>query len=375
MKKLAAILLVAGLGGCVSPQTGNTQPVPKGFGVAQRGKEVPGVVGPMGEPVMMTAAADKAGKTGKKDPAVIQAQATMPAGPAMMPTTVKGDPAVMQTAGFAHIMGHGGCSDCSNGSVHLPGMAGGGFGYGGGGSIGMGPPGAVAAYGAWGGPGMGMGPMYPGQRTSIKFLSPQGMKVTWLGPTGYVEPGLTAQASYNFAQGNVYRLRLSGIPTRPGKTYYPTLELTHATPKTIEFLSHNTVPVGFTDEDFAQVAAGNLVTKVIYLPDPAFADLAVGGAEELVSTKLEPGADPVVEANRRGTILAVVRLGNIDLENPYSPAMDAPPAGMMPPVMAPVPGGPGMMPPPVQRVPAPTTPTPVPPRKSSTPVSLPTMSK
>jgi hypothetical protein len=356
MKKLAAILLVAGLGGCVSPQTGNTQTGTGGFGVAQRGKEVPGVVGPMGEPVMMTAAADKA-KTGKKDSAVVQAQATMPTGTA--------DPAVTQSAGFAHIKGAGGCSTCSNGNVYVPGMAAGGYG---GSGIGMGPPGAVAAYGAWGGPGMGMGPMYPNQRTSVKFLSPQGMKVTWLGPTGYVEPGLTAQASYNFAQGNVYRLRLSGIPTRPGKTYYPTLELTHATPKTIEFLSHNTVPVGFTDEDFAQVAAGNLVTKAIYLPDPAFADLAVGGAEELVSTKLEPGADPVVEANRRGTILAVVRLGNIDLENPYSPAMDAPPAGMMPPVMAP--GAPGLLP----KQPAPTAP--VPPKKGSSPVSttIPTVS-
>src|SRR5262245_55195318 len=206
MKKLAAILLVAGLGGCVSPNAANTQ-TGKGFGVAQRGKEVPGVVGPMGEPVVRTAAAEmpKAAK-GKKDPAVIQAQATMPAG--------KTDAAVTQAAGFSRIMGHGGCNDCSNGSVHLPGMMAGAYGAGFGGSLGMGPPGAVAAFGAWGGPGMGLGPIFPNQRTSIKFLSPQGMKVTWLGPAGYIEPGLTAQASYNFAQGNVYRLRLSGIPTR-----------------------------------------------------------------------------------------------------------------------------------------------------------------
>ncbi len=334
MKKTAAtILLLAGLGGCVSPNANSTQNA-KPFGAVTRGKEIPGMVGPMGEPVMMTAGADKT-SAGMKDGAVIQAQATMPAG--------KVDPAVMQTAGFSRVMGNGGCSDCSNGSVHLPGMAGsGGHGM----APYMGPPGAVAAYGAMG-TGMGFGgPMYPNQRTSIKFVSPQGMKVTWLGPAGYIEPGITAQASYNFAQGNVYRLRLSGIPTRPGKTYYPTLELTGATPKTIEFLSHNTVPVGFTDEDFAQVAAGNLVTKAIYLPDPQFADLAVGGAEELVSTKLEPGADPVVEANRRGTILAVIRIGNIDLENPYSPAMDQPPAGGMmpsPALMAP-PGVPNVMP-------------------------------
>ena len=48
---------------------------------------------------------------------------------------------------------------------------------------------------------------------------------------------------------------------------------------------------------------------------------ALGGADEIVSTRLEPGADPVAEAQKRGTILAVIRLGNIDLENKASPSM------------------------------------------------------
>ena len=54
----------------------------------------------------------------------------------------------------------------------------------------------------------------------------------------------------------------------------------------------------------------------------------------------------MIEATRRGTILAVIRLGNIDLENPFSPAMDAPPGGDdgtvgRPPVIRmPGPGGP-----------------------------------
>ena len=87
----------------------------------------------------------------------------------------------------------------------------------------MGPPGAVAAVGAIGAPGSGMyPPMYGNQRTSIRFANP---------------------ARYNFPQGNIYRLRISGIPNRPGKVYYPTLEVYPATPHTVTFLSHNTVPV------------------------------------------------------------------------------------------------------------------------------------
>ena len=72
----------------------------------------------------------------------------------------------------------------------------------------------------------------------------------------------------------------------------------------------------FTEEDFDQVLSGNFVTKVIYLPDPEFQELALAGVETLVSTRLDPGVDPIVEADRRGAILAIVRVGNKDLEVP-----------------------------------------------------------
>ena len=71
-------------------------------------------------------------------------------------------------------------------------------------------------------------------------------------------------------------------------------------PRTAAFLAHNAIPVAFTDEDFDQVLTGNFVTKVIYLPDPEFQQLAVAGVETLVSTRLDPGVDPIVEADRRG---------------------------------------------------------------------------
>jgi hypothetical protein len=60
--------------------------------------------------------------------------------------------------------------------------------------------------------------------------------------------------------------------------------------------------------------------------------------------------DPIAEACRRGSILAIVRVGNIDLEAPNTPAMDAPsPYQKGPPhtAGAPRPGTmpPGLMPP------------------------------
>ncbi len=217
---------------------------------------------------------------------------------------------------------------------------------------GLRPPGAVAAVGALTGPSVSP---FGTQRTEVRFVGPPGMKISWFAPSADGKPGfgsqfLEAPARYNFLQASIYRLKLSDIPHHPGVELYPTLEVVPAKAKTSTFLAHSAVPVSFTEEDFEQVAAGNFVVKVVYLPDPQFQDLAATGPDEVVSSRLEPGVDPIVEAQRRGCILLVVRLGNIDLEAPNTPAMDAPnpfcpPPAAHPPQMAPglPPAGPQML--------------------------------
>jgi hypothetical protein len=212
---------------------------------------------------------------------------------------------------------------------------------------GLRPPGAVAAVGALTG---GPPAPFPIQRTEVRFVGPPGMKIAWFGPTpegkgGFGPQYLEAPARYNFLQASIYRLKLSDIPNRPGVELYPTLEVVPSKAKTCTFLAHSAVPVSFTEEDFEQVAAGNFLVKVIYLPDPQFQDLAATGPDEVVSSRLEPGVDPIIEAKRRGCILLVVRMGNIDLEAPNTPSMDAPNPFAPPP--GPPPGMPGqpMLPP------------------------------
>ena len=165
------------------------------------------------------------------------------------------------------------------------------------------------------------------------------MKIGWQtgGPNGekvYL-PGRSTPFRYNFMQGYIYRLKLSDISGRPTLTLYPTIEVAPSTPATDAYLTHNQIPVQFTAEDLDQVEGGNFVTKVIYLPDPRYQELAVANVETLVSTRLEPGVDPVLEADKRGTILMIVRLGGINLE------MDGP--ATMPADAAPMtaPGAPG----------------------------------
>ena len=173
------------------------------------------------------------------------------------------------------------------------------------------------------GPGPGVMMYQPGAPSSgttsqVAFVGPEGMTVIWdVGAPGMFDSQpLVCPGRYNFPQGAIYRLKMSNVPGRPGVELYPTLEVGPMMPRTEAFLAHNAIPVQFTEEDFDQVLTGNFVTKVIYLPDPEYQELALAGVETLVSTRLDPGVDPIVEADRRGAILAIVRLGNKDLQVP-----------------------------------------------------------
>jgi hypothetical protein len=184
-----------------------------------------------------------------------------------------------------------------------------------------------------GGPGPGIIPPLPptpppgvgpgGPTSQVAFVSPEGMAVNWdmLEPGAFDSDALVVPGRSNFPQSAIYRLKLTNIPGRPGVELYPTLEIGPPTPRSIAYLAHNAIPVQFTEEDFDQVLSGNFVTKVIYLPDPEFQELALANVETLVSTRLDPGIDPIVEADRRGAILAIVRVGNKDLQVPDGDAV------------------------------------------------------
>ncbi len=312
----AALLLLAGLGGCMSPNKPN--PTTGHFGPRPAPAEVPGMMGPNGEPITPVTSRGAAPDANTKR--------------ADYRGSAKGG--IKQTGydNMGHIgrqtrEGYVATGDDGVPGYHpprgiLPVPA-------------MGPYGAVAAVGAMPG---GM-PHPTGGRSSIRFSADKELSVTWFGPSGWNGEPLVTPARYNFPQGGIYRLKLSSIQGRPGLDLYPTLEVAPATLKTATYLAHSSIPLNFTDEDFEQVVAGNLLVKVVYLPDPQYQDLAaVAGPAEVISTRLEPGVDPVAEARRRGEVLLIVRMGNIDLRT--LPPLESPPAGFGPPPGF-GPGGPG----------------------------------
>lgn len=219
--------------------------------------------------------------------------------------------------------------------------------------------GGICPPGAGGGPaGMGDAGGMMGPTSQIGFIGPDGMQVRWDVTTagGFDSSPLVTPGRYDFAQGAIYRLKLTDIPGYEGVELYPSLEVAPVTPRTAAFLAHNTIPFQLTEEDLDQVTTGNFVTKVVYLPDPDYQELAVAGVETLVSTRLDPGVDPVCEADRRGSILAIIRIGNKDLEaNGPGGAMTSDivdggaaggvPVGVAAPLGLPVGGDPAQLPP------------------------------
>ncbi|MFO0970498.1 MAG: hypothetical protein U0793_33555 [Gemmataceae bacterium] len=188
---------------------------------------------------------------------------------------------------------------------------------------------------------------FPTSRSQVRFTRP-GMRIAWYtrGPDGkeaFSATPIETPGRYNFAPG-VYRLKLSNLPGRPLVDLYPTLEVVPANAKTEAFLAHNSVPLNFSDYDIKQVTEGNYLVKVIYLPDPQFQDVAGTGTDEIVNNPLEPGMDPIQEALRRGSILLIIRMGNVDQDAPGTPPLTAPGAGVPPGMGLPPGGAPGMAP-------------------------------
>lgn len=182
-----------------------------------------------------------------------------------------------------------------------------------------GPDGLPAGAIAGGAGGMlAAGAMMPAVAPTVQvtFGAPESMRVRFDATGGGMfdsEP-LIVPARQNFPQGGLYRLKITNILNREGVELYPTLELAHANPRSGAYLAHNSIPVQFSQEDFDQVLTGNFVTKVIYLPDPEFQGPALAGVDMIVNHRLDPGIDPIVEADRRGSILAIIRLGDKDIE-------------------------------------------------------------
>jgi len=183
---------------------------------------------------------------------------------------------------------------------------------------GPGVMGMIAQPGPMMGPGGPMG--VPGQTTQVRFTGQPGMSIGWKVTNGWAEDQLYSGNRFDFMQNAIYQLKFAGFAADGFEELqlYPTLEIRGTAPQTREYLEHSTVPVEVTEQDLEHVLHNNMVTKVIYLPDPKHQARAIAGVETLISTNLDPGIDPVQQAERMGTIMVILRFGNKNLQMPVA---------------------------------------------------------
>lgn len=153
-----------------------------------------------------------------------------------------------------------------------------------------------------------------GQSVQLYFYCLEGITINWdvAGVGLYDSESMVLPCRQNFPAGAVYRLRLTTIPDRPNFEAYATIEIPATTRGIEKLVAQNAIPVTFVADDFDALENGRPVTKVVYFPSPEFQELSIDGIETLASPRLDPGVDPIVEAKRRGTILAIVRLAPQD---------------------------------------------------------------
>lgn len=142
----------------------------------------------------------------------------------------------------------------------------------------------------------------------LRVAGPKGMKVTFYrGPDAITLP---IPATVGLRPGYCYRLALSDVPGFPRRVFVPSVEVRGALQLGPGMRGPDfPATLAFTPDDFARVADGAVLKKVIVLerPDRAIPLASLPGTPLEVS--VPPSRDPLVEARGHGLPLAVTYLG------------------------------------------------------------------
>lgn len=158
----------------------------------------------------------------------------------------------------------------------------------------------------------------------VRLVSPEGATIAGLDQDAFIFhgglPTPIVPLRLRLTAGKSNSLQMSEIPSHPGFVQSLTVEVPTLTKASQGFLSLNAIPLAVTDEDLNQTIAGNPVVKVLYLRNAEAGEVGPSTVEVIVNTRLDPANDPVAEAEKRGTVLAVVRMSQAQLPANAAPS-------------------------------------------------------
>ncbi len=151
----------------------------------------------------------------------------------------------------------------------------------------------------------------PGAGTyqAVEVRGPKGMGVA-LAQEGQFLHDLQAPVKVAMLVGAVYRVRITGIPLRPGEELYPTIEVIDRVYAPLGREHRYPIPIVIEEEDLRAALSGNLVTRVIYLEDSENAEpIAVSPGEQKL-LDVGPTDNALKVADQFGRPVAILRIGS-----------------------------------------------------------------
>ena len=148
-----------------------------------------------------------------------------------------------------------------------------------------------------------------GSYQALEVSGPPGLQVA-LARDGQFLHALEAPVKVGMIVGAVYRIRVTGIPYRPGEELYPTIEVIDRINAPQGREHRFPIPIVLEESDLRHALDGALVTRVIYLEDGEIADpIAVRpGAQQVLD--VGPMDNALKAADQLGRPVAILRIGS-----------------------------------------------------------------
>ena len=148
-----------------------------------------------------------------------------------------------------------------------------------------------------------------GSYQAVEVAGPKGVQVA-LAREGQFLPTLEAPVKVGMIVGAVYRVRVTGIPFRPGEELYPTIEVIDRVHAPSGREHRFPIPVVLEEADLRSALDGALVTRVIYLEDSELADPIAVQPNTQAVLDVGPMDNALKSADQLGRPVAILRIGS-----------------------------------------------------------------
>ncbi|MDA7980782.1 MAG: hypothetical protein MPJ50_18660 [Pirellulales bacterium] len=152
----------------------------------------------------------------------------------------------------------------------------------------------------------------------VRLTLPEGASVSFA-ISGQFGPTVQTPTS-GLLIGQVYRLRVQGIPDAEGVELFPTIEVIDRTYPPANLAWKFPIEVEINRQDIRDALSGKFVTRVIYIEDPNAALPVRRDPKNQEYFDVRPGKDPLAIADGLGRPVAIIRLGSRTPQNPLQPS-------------------------------------------------------